>query len=48
LAAASGAGLALTFPDDTLTIPATANAAIGFLVESGTGQAIRVWFRWNE
>jgi hypothetical protein len=48
LAAAIGSGLALTFPDDTLTIPATANAGIGFLVESGTGQAVRVWFRWNE
>jgi hypothetical protein len=48
LAAAIGSGIILTFPDDTLTIPATANAAIGFLVESGTGQAVRVWFRWAE
>lgn len=48
LAAAVGTGVVLTFPDDTLTIPATANAGIGLLVESGTGQAVRVWFRWNE
>lgn len=48
LAAAVGTGVVLTFPDDTLTIPATANAGIGILVESGTGQACRVWFRWNE
>jgi hypothetical protein len=48
LAAAIGSGLALTFPDDTLTIDKIASSGIGFLVESGTGQAIRVWFRWNE
>ena len=48
LAAAVGSGLALTFPDDTLTIAAVASAGIGFLVESGTGQAVRIWFRWNE
>ena len=48
LPAAVGAGLIMTFPDDTLTITATANSAIGLLVESGTGQACRVWFRWAE
>ena len=48
LPAAIGAGLIMTFPDDTLTISATANAAVGLLVESGTGQACRVWFRWAE
>lgn len=48
LPAAVGAGLIMTFPDDTLTISATANSAIGLLVESGTGQACRVWFRWAE
>ena len=48
LAAAVGAGLVLTFPDDTLTIPATASAGIGLLVESGTGQACRVYMRWLE
>ena len=48
LPAAVGAGLIMTFPDDTLTIAATANSGIGLLVESGTGQACRVWFRWAE
>ena len=48
LPAAVGAGLVLTFPDDTLTIPATANAGIGLIVESGTGQAVRVYVRWQE
>ena len=48
LPAAVGAGIVLTFPDDTLTIPATANAGIGLLVESGTGQAVRVYLRWSE
>jgi hypothetical protein len=48
LAAAVGSGLALTFPDDVLTIDKIANSGIGLLVESGTGQAVRVWFRWNE
>lgn len=48
LGAATGSGIVLTFPDDTLTIPATANAAIGFLLESGTIQVVRLWFRWNE
>lgn len=28
--------------------PAAANAAIGLLVESGTGQAVRLWMRWSE
>jgi hypothetical protein len=48
LGAAIGSGIVLTFPDDTLTIPATANAAIGFLLESGTIQVVRLWVRWNE
>ena len=48
LAAAVGTGVVLTFPDDTLTIPATANAGIGLLVESGSPQNVRLWFRWNE
>ena len=48
LPAAVGAGIVLTFPDDTLTIPATANAGIGLLVESGTGQAVRMYARWLE
>lgn len=48
LGAAVGSGLILTFPDDTLTIPATANAGIGILLESGTIQVVRLWMRWNE
>jgi hypothetical protein len=48
LAAAVGSGLVLTFPDDVLTIDKVANSGIGFLVESGTGQAVRLWVRWNE
>ena len=48
LPAAVGAGLILPFPDDVLTIPAVAAAGIGILVESGTGQICRVYFRWNE
>ena len=48
LPAAVGAGLIMTFPDDTLTIDKVANSAIGLLVESGAGQACRVWFRWAE
>lgn len=48
LPAAIGAGIVLTFPDDTLTLDKVANSAIGLLVESGTGQAVRVWMRWSE
>jgi hypothetical protein len=44
----AGAGLILTFPDDVLTIPAVASAGIGLIVESGTGQAVRIWMRWYE
>jgi hypothetical protein len=46
--AAIGAGMVMTWPDDNLTISAVASAGIGLLVESGTGQALRVWFRWYE
>lgn len=48
LAAGAGNGIILPFPDDVLTIDKIASSAIGLLVESGTGQACRVWFRWNE
>ena len=48
LPAAVGAGIVLTFPDDTLTIAATANAGVGLIVESGTGQAVRTYWRWQE
>ena len=46
--AAVGAGMVLTFPDNDLTIDKIANSAIGLLVESGTGQAVRVHMRWYE
>jgi hypothetical protein len=48
LAGAVGSGLVMTFPDDVLTLDKIANSAIGLIVESGTGQACRVWFRWYE
>lgn len=48
LGAAIGSGIILTFAEDDLVIPAVASAAIGFLVESGTGQAVRTWWRWKE
>jgi hypothetical protein len=48
LAGAVGSGLVMTFPDDVLTLDKIASSAIGLIVESGTGQACRVWFRWYE
>jgi hypothetical protein len=49
LGAAIGSGLVLSFSDNELVIPAVANAAIGFLVDTGgTGQAVQVWMRWIE
>lgn len=48
LAGAIGSGIVLPFNDDTLTIDKIANSGIGLAVESGTGVACRVWFRWYE
>lgn len=48
LAGAIGSGIVLTFPDDTLTVPATANAGIGWLTESGTAPALSTYVRWYE
>jgi len=48
LGAAIGSGLVLTFPDDVLTIDKIANSGIGFLLESGTIQVVRLWVRWSE
>lgn len=48
LGAAIGSGTILGFDDGDLTIEKVANSAIGLLVESGTGQACRVWMRWLE
>lgn len=48
LSAAIGSGIVLGFPDDVLTIEKVANAGIGFLLESGTIQVVRLWMRWYE
>lgn len=48
LGAAIGSGVVWTFGADGLVVPATANAAIGILVENGTGQACQVYYCWYE
>lgn len=48
LGAAIGSGIIRPFEDYELTIPATANAAIGLLVLSGTGQAVETDWTWEE
>ena len=48
LGAAAGSGVILPFPEDELTIPAVANAGVGLLVDSGTGQACTVYMKWKE
>jgi hypothetical protein len=48
LPAAVGGGIIRPFEDFELTIPATANAGIGLLVLSGTGQACEVDITWME
>lgn len=48
LGAAIGSGFVWTFSDYELTIDKVANAAIGILVENGTGQALQVYFKWRE
>jgi hypothetical protein len=48
LPAAVAGGLIRPFNDWELTIPATANAAIGLLVLSGTGQAVETDWGWRE
>jgi hypothetical protein len=45
---AASSGVIMSFPDDVMTMSATANSGIGLLLESGTVQACRVWFRWYE
>jgi hypothetical protein len=45
---AATSGVILGFPDDTLTLSKVANSGIGLLLESGTIQVCRVWFRWFE
>lgn len=48
LGAAIGSGVVWTFPGEGLTIPATANAGVGIVVENGTGQACQVYIVWDE
>jgi hypothetical protein len=43
-----GGGVIWDFPDWGLVIPATANAGIGILVSTGTGQACEVSWDWRE
>jgi hypothetical protein len=45
---AASSGVIMSFPDDVMTMSATASSGIGLLLESGTVQACRVWFRWYE
>jgi hypothetical protein len=48
LGAAIGSGTIWTFGDIGLTIAASSNAAVGVLVESGSGQACEIYFVWDE
>lgn len=48
LPATAGVGVVFTYPDDVLTIDKVANAGIGLVVESGTGQAVMTYWRWYE
>jgi hypothetical protein len=48
LPAAIGGGVVLTFPDNGVIVPATANNGLAVLVSTGTGQACEVTFVWDE
>lgn len=48
LGAAIGSGVILTFPEEGLVIPATANAGVGVVVSSGTGQVVEATIVWDE
>jgi len=48
LGAAIGSGTILTFPDEGLAIPATANNGIGVVVSTGTGQVCEATLIWDE
>lgn len=48
LGAAAGSGTIWTFGDIGLIIANVANAGIGVVVESGSGQACEVYFTWDE
>jgi hypothetical protein len=48
LGAAVGSGFVWTFADYEFTTLVAANAAIGILVENGTGQALQTYWKWKE
>lgn len=48
LGAAVGSGFVWTFEDNELRVNAAANAAVGILVENGTGQALQTYWKWRE
>lgn len=48
LGAAVGSGFVFTFGAGGLAIPNTASQGIGILVENGTGQALQVYYVWDE
>lgn len=48
LGASVGSGCVWTFPGPGLTVAAVASAAVGIMVENGTGQACQVYFAWTE
>jgi hypothetical protein len=48
LGAAVGAGCIWTFGDSGFIIPAVTAAAVGIVVENGTGQAIQTYWTWSE
>ena len=48
LGAAIGSGCIWTFGDSGLIIPAVTAAAVGIVVENGTGQACQCYFVWQE
>jgi hypothetical protein len=45
---AIGAGFVWTWEDFEFTTAVAANAGIGIVVESGTGQAIMTYWKWRE
>jgi hypothetical protein len=48
LGATVGSGCIWTFGDSGLVIPAVTAAAVGIVVENGTGQACQAYFVWSE
>jgi hypothetical protein len=48
LGAAVGSGFVWTFEDFDLTTLVASNAAVGALVENGTGQALQIYVKWYE